>query len=159
MAASAAVVAFLGLGSGKVFAQTDKAKTVQVEKVNVKSNTTPSGATRLITGTVIDDTGLAIPGVKVVNICTGKSVQTDFDGLFSISANNRDVLELSFIALEAISIDVDDRNDYPVLMKNSSLDEVIYVGGANSIEAYPKRLTFFGSIFHRIGNIFRKKEG
>ena len=155
MAASAAVVAFLGLGNGKVFAQTVKTETVQIEKDKATNSTDSIGGKRVITGTVVDETGIEIPGVNVKNLNSKEVIQTDFDGNFSIEVRINDAIELLFIGFENANLYVDDRNYYPVMMKKSSLDEVIYVGGANYMEAYPKRLTFFGRVFNSIGSIFR----
>ncbi|WP_169336019.1 carboxypeptidase-like regulatory domain-containing protein [Flavobacterium rivuli] len=154
MAASAAIVAFLGLGYSKVFAQTEIAETVQVEKDIVTSNTAPTGTVRVITGTVTDETGLIIPGVNVVSLNSGTSVLTDSEGIFSIEVGNADILEFSFVSMKKINVELDHRNDYSITMFSDFIMEDVEM----VVFGHPTH-TFFGSIFHRIGNIFRKKGG
>jgi len=151
MAASAAVVAFLGLGNDKVFAQTEKAETVQVENDKATNSTDSPGGERVVTGTVVDDTGLAIPGVRVVNVNIGKSVLTDSEGFFTVEADNNDFLELSFVSMKRINVKVDDRNDYSITMLNDFNMEDVEMDVFGS----PERRTFFGRVFNSIGSIFR----
>ncbi len=43
--------------------------------------------TQTITGTVVDDTGLPLPGASVVIKGTSTGTSTDFDGNFSLNAS------------------------------------------------------------------------
>jgi len=52
---------------------------------------------KAITGTVIDDVGMPLPGVNVLLRCTSTGTQTDFDGNFSISAAADEILVFSFL--------------------------------------------------------------
>ena len=129
MAASAAMVAFLGLGNGKIFAQTEKAETVQVEK-NIASNTVPGRATRLVSGTVVDETGFPISGTNVKNLTTKKSIQTDFDGNFAIEAETNSMIEFSFLGLKQCIIKVTNVNLNTVKMITDPSIDIDAIGGA-----------------------------
>jgi len=151
MTASAAVVAFVSLGNDKVFAQTEKAEIVQVEKdIQVKA-TESSGNKRTITGKVVDEAGLVISGVNVLNVNSGKSILTDSEGFFTVEADNNDFLELSFASMKRINVEVDDRNDYSIIMLHDFNMEDVEI----DIFGSPERRTFFGRVFNSIGSIFR----
>ena len=55
---------------------------------------------RLVTGTVYDNTGIALPGVSVIEAGTTNSTSTDADGKFTIEATVGSTLEVSFIGFE-----------------------------------------------------------
>ncbi|MDX1720813.1 MAG: carboxypeptidase-like regulatory domain-containing protein, partial [Salegentibacter mishustinae] len=55
---------------------------------------------RTITGTVVDEDGLPLPGVTVLVKGTNQGTQTDFDGNYSIEANQGDVLVYSFVGMK-----------------------------------------------------------
>lgn len=148
MAASAAVVAFFTLGNYKVFAQKVKAETVQVE--NHATNTAGFQNNRIINGTVTDTSGIPILGANLKNLHTANTVQTDFDGAFSIEAKPGEKIEISFIGMETHVVTVDKRVNYEVKLADDISPETIsMVGGA-----FYQR-SFFGRIFHSIGNLFR----
>lgn len=50
-----------------------------------------------VTGTVTDESGMPLPGVSVVVKGTSRGVSTDFDGKYSIQANQNEVLEFSSV--------------------------------------------------------------
>src|SRR6266581_1475342 len=53
---------------------------------------------RIVSGTVIDETGLALPGVTIKIQGTSRGVITDKDGKYSIQVNNNtEVLVFSFV--------------------------------------------------------------
>ena len=80
-----------------------------------------------ITGTVTDEDGLPIPGVNIVIKDTSTGVQTDFDGNYTISAVQGDVLVFSFIGLKTADYVVGNNNVLDVVMTADSaqLDEVV----------------------------------
>ena len=150
MAASAAAVAFLGLGNDKVFAQTEKTEIVLVEKDSQVKATGSSGNKRIITGKVVDETGLVIPGVNVVNLTTEEGIQTDIDGIFTIDAETGNIIEFTMLGFETQSIAIDITTDkIEVSMK-------VYYDFMGEIVIIQKR-NFAGRVLYGIGNIFRKK--
>jgi TonB-linked SusC/RagA family outer membrane protein len=52
---------------------------------------------KVLTGTVLDETDMPVPGVNIIVVGTQRSVQTDNDGRYSISASPGEVLEFSFV--------------------------------------------------------------
>lgn len=54
---------------------------------------------RAVSGTVVDDSGLPIPGVNVIVKGTTTSTQTDFDGKYQIQAAPQQVLVFSFVGM------------------------------------------------------------
>lgn len=83
-----------------------------------------------ISGTVSDKSGLGIPGVNVVVKGTTNGVVTDFDGNYSISAQNGAVLVFSYIGYTTKEISVDGQSVLDVILAEdvTSLDEVVIVG-------------------------------
>jgi len=130
MAASAAVVAFVGLGSSKVFAQTVKTETVQTEKDKAINGTDSTAGNRVVTGTVVDDTGTPVSGAVIKNIKSKKEVQADFDGNFTIEAETNDRIEISFFGLKQVRIKVTGANHYNMKMIDDPYFNIDAIGGA-----------------------------
>ena len=80
-----------------------------------------------ISGTVTDSDGLPLPGVNIVVKGTSTGVQTDFDGNYSISATQGDVLVFSFVGLKTAEYTVGDNDTIDVVMEADSaqLEEVV----------------------------------
>ena len=80
-----------------------------------------------VTGTVTDEDGLPLPGVNIIIEGTTTGVQSDFDGNYSISAQQGDVLVFSFIGLETARYTVAQNKIIDVIMAADAaqLDEVI----------------------------------
>ncbi|TBW27429.1 SusC/RagA family TonB-linked outer membrane protein [Gramella sp. KN1008] len=80
-----------------------------------------------ITGTVTDTDGLPLPGVNVLIKDTSSGTQTDFDGNYSIAANQGDVLVFSFVGMETAEYTVANNTTIDVTMSADAaqLDEVV----------------------------------
>jgi len=52
---------------------------------------------KTVTGTVTDDSGLPLPGANVLIKGTTQGTQTDFDGNYSIEAENKQELVFTYI--------------------------------------------------------------
>ena len=50
-----------------------------------------------VSGTVSDSSGVPLPGATVLVAGTSNGVTTDFDGIYSISASEGDVLSVSYV--------------------------------------------------------------
>ena len=151
MAASAAVVAFLGLGNGKVFAQTVKTETVQVEKDKEVNPVAYLGGYRIINGTVLDETGVGLPGVYINIVGTNKQAQTDVEGKFSVESETGNIFEFNIIGFETQRIIIDTTTD------SINITMKIYYDFIGDVEIIQKR-NFAGRVLYNIGNIFRKRD-
>ncbi|MDT0643763.1 SusC/RagA family TonB-linked outer membrane protein [Zunongwangia sp. F363] len=82
---------------------------------------------KTVTGTVTDEQDLPLPGVNVLLKNTSTGVQTDFDGIYSISAAPGDILVFSFLGLETkeVTVGTQDVIDVSLASDASELDEVI----------------------------------
>ena len=87
-------------------------------------------AQTIITGTVLDQDNLTLPGANVVIEAKQKGVQTDFDGNFSIDANIGDVITISYLGYVAQQIIVGSKTDYTIKLQEdvSALEEIVIVG-------------------------------
>lgn len=85
---------------------------------------------RIITGTVNDSTGLAMPGVSVKVLSTGKSTTTDANGKYSIPAGDDAVLSFSMVGYKTRQVRVSTEVVLNVtLMEDRSLlSEVVVIG-------------------------------
>ena len=87
--------------------------------------------TLTVKGIVTDEqTGELIPGANVLIKGTSKGVATDFDGNYSISANPKDILVISYLGYKTIEIPINGKSTINILLSidASQLDEVIVVG-------------------------------
>ncbi|WP_372647732.1 SusC/RagA family TonB-linked outer membrane protein [Draconibacterium sp.] len=84
---------------------------------------------RGITGMVYDEKGEPIPGVTILKVGTTEGTTTDFDGKFSISVSEGDILRFSFIGFTPQEIEVEDQETLKVALSSDvkSLDEVMVV--------------------------------
>lgn len=85
---------------------------------------------KTITGTVLDEEGLPLPGVNVFIKGTTVGTQTNFDGNYSIEAGVGQTLVFSFIGFGSQEVIVKAENEIDVVMNVAAddLDEVIVVG-------------------------------
>lgn len=84
-----------------------------------------------VTGTVIDEEGIPLPGVTVQVQGTNRGVVTDFDGNYEIEVLNPDaVLEFSYVGFQIQEIPVNNRTTINVTLTEdmAQLDEVVVVG-------------------------------
>ena len=79
-----------------------------------------------VTGTVIDDTGLPLPGATVIVEGTNRGVATDFDGNFTIQADSGDFLIVSYVGYADERILLGNQDNYTInLSLNNELEEVV----------------------------------
>src|SRR5690606_1343204 len=85
---------------------------------------------RTITGVVVDQQGVPIPGVNVIVKGTNNGVATDLEGKYSIRAFGEDTLVLSFVGFktEERYIGGESNIDVTLVMDSEQLDDVIVVG-------------------------------
>jgi TonB-linked SusC/RagA family outer membrane protein len=83
-----------------------------------------------ISGKVIDDKGLPVPGANILIKGTTESRPSDFDGKFQIKAPKDGVLTISFIGHKTVQESINGRTQLQVKMYSSTqdLNEVVVVG-------------------------------
>ena len=81
-----------------------------------------------INGVVLGEDG-ALPGATIQIKGTDKGVTTDFDGNFSIDANQNDILIISFIGYASQEVTVSGQDDLSItLAPDSQLEEIVLTG-------------------------------
>ena len=90
---------------------------------------------KTISGTVTDNKGIPLPGVNIIVKNTSNGTQSDFDGLYTITANRGAVLQFSYIGFEDQEIAVGDSNTIDVQLEQaeSVLEEVVITGQGSGI--------------------------
>ena len=85
-----------------------------------------------ISGTVLDQQGLALPGASVIVNGEREGVMTDFDGRFVIRAAENSILNVTFIGFDSYQLNVGTNNQFTVSLRESSqsLSEVVVMGYA-----------------------------
>jgi len=82
-----------------------------------------------VSGTVTDTDGLPLPGATIVVQGTSIGVTSDFDGNYSISASQGDVLVFSYVGYTSQSISVGSSSTINVSLESSTaLEEVVVTG-------------------------------
>ncbi len=84
-------------------------------------------ANKVVTGKVVDDKGLPLPGVSIKVKGTGTGTVSDVNGGFSINVPDNAVLVISFIGYDTQEISVAGRSSINVTMRSASqnLNEVV----------------------------------
>ena len=83
-------------------------------------------AQKNVTGTVTDEDGVPLPGATVVVLETNEGVSTDFDGNYSISAEEGQTLQFSFVGYQNTDQQVGESSIVNVSMSaGNALDEVV----------------------------------
>jgi len=83
-----------------------------------------------ITGTVLDETDLPLPGVTILLKGTTTGTTTDLDGKFSLSASREGVLIFSFIGYDPVEMEIGNQAIIDIQMNpnTSNLEEVVVIG-------------------------------
>ena len=88
-----------------------------------------------VTGNITDPEGLPLPNVNIIEKGTTNGVTTDFDGNYSIIANENATLIFSYVGYDTQELDVNGQSSIHVIMAEGvGLDEVVLVGSRS-----PKR--------------------
>ena len=101
-------------------------------------STAAFGQETTVTGTVVDDTGLGLPGVNIIVVGTSTGTVTDLDGQYSLTAPANATLRFSYIGFAPQEILVNGQSTVDVTLGSDAglLDEVVVVGyGSQSRES------------------------
>ncbi len=107
-----------------------------------------------VSGTLIDDTGVAMIGANVVEKGTTNAVSTDLDGKFKIQvAGPKSILEFSYIGYESFSQVVGSKSSFNIILKSAAnkLDDVVVIGYGTS-----KKSDLTGSVTSVSGDELKK---
>lgn len=88
-----------------------------------------------ISGTIVDATGMPLPGATILEKGTSNGTQSDFDGNYILSLSDRNAtIIVSFMGFATQEIPVNGRSEIDVVLKedSSALDEVVVVGYGTS---------------------------
>ena len=84
---------------------------------------------RTVTGAITDNNGMPLAGVNIIIENTNRGTQSDFDGNYSIVANEEHVLVFSFVGFSPVRRPVGANSVINVqLSEDNTLDEVVVVG-------------------------------
>ncbi len=86
---------------------------------------------KTVRGTVLDEDGLPLPGVNVIEQGTSNGVQTNFDGDYSLSVEVGDVIVFSYLGFASQEVPIVEGQDvYDIVLAAdaAALDEVVVVG-------------------------------
>jgi TonB-linked SusC/RagA family outer membrane protein len=96
---------------------------------------------KTITGLVNDDQGVPLPGATVVVVETGEGTTTDFDGNYSIGAEEGQTLTFSFVGYTSQEVVVGSASSYDVtLQTGNALDEIVVT--SLGIQRQKRELTY-----------------
>ena len=101
-----------------------------------------------VTGTVVDDSGLGLPGVNIVLVGTSSGTVTDLDGAYSITAPADAVLRFSYTGFSSQEIAVNGQTVIDITLDADAglLDEVVVVGyGSQRSESVTGAISSVGS--------------
>ncbi len=108
-----------------------------------------TSSTDTIKGIILDEQRMPLPYATIKNRTNGKETTSDSDGIFYLEANEEDIIEISFIGFKTKSIKKSEAINI-ILTEDPALYEEVIVGFG-----YIHKRSFFGRIFHAIGNLFR----
>jgi len=163
---AAAVMSFFSLGTIPVMAQTPVAteQSINEQELMVGKVAMPP---KKITGTVSDASG-PMPGAIITIEGSKATTQTDFDGNYSIDAYPGFTLVYSFPGYTSQVQKVTDNTvSINIVLKEEIQSEMVIMGYRTVLQSstvgmlitvHPKpeeKRTFFGRVFHSIGNLFR----
>lgn len=101
------------------------------DQKNQQNNKNPQSE-RIITGKVLDEKNIPLPGVNIILKGTNYGVVTDSEGNYSIRVRNGmvEVLRFSFIGMRDQEVAVNDQNEINVVMQPDEIfiDDVVVVG-------------------------------
>lgn len=85
----------------------------------------------LVSGTIIDESGLPIPGVNIYEKGTSNGTMTNFDGDFSLNVSGEDaVLVASYVGFKTQEVTVGNQTEFTFTLEieQGQLDEVVVIG-------------------------------
>ncbi|MES2278123.1 MAG: TonB-dependent receptor [Bacteroidota bacterium] len=100
--------------------------TIHAKRIEIDYKTAPI----TISGRVVDETGQPLPSVTIRIKGTQIAAQTNKDGVFSIKANEGDILQFAFVGYKTVEKTVRGKADLTIKMEptQTGLNEIVVVG-------------------------------
>lgn len=114
----------------KIFSGTNIEYVIQGKNILLQIKAAGSTQDRKITGTVVDESGMAIIGANILVKGTMNGTVTDIDGNFSLNVNDDDVLNITYIGYKSKELRVGSKKNFSVTLQSDTeaLEEVVVVG-------------------------------
>ncbi|WP_333601276.1 carboxypeptidase-like regulatory domain-containing protein [Flavobacterium sp.] len=143
LATTTALISLVGLNEATA---QEPVKTEQTERHVLLGKPAPPKPQEIeVSGVVLDDQNIPLPGANIS--VKGKSIfaQTDFDGKYTIKANKDDILVISYTGFKSLEINIINEN---VINSKLEIDSTINAMTVGMIIT-PKKRTFLGRLFHK----------
>lgn len=89
---------------------------------------TPKNA-KYVSGVVLDDFGLPLPGASIIIKGTNRGTTSDFDGNFSIEAVKGEILAVYYVGMKSEFVLIEKNKSYEIILETDAiLDEVVVIG-------------------------------
>ncbi|MCH4895829.1 SusC/RagA family TonB-linked outer membrane protein [Marinilabiliaceae bacterium JC040] len=120
--------------------------------------------TRLVKGTVVDKSGLGLPGVSVSRVGKPGGAITNIDGKWKMKVSNDDILEFSFMGMVTQKVKVGIQKVINIVMKDNRvlIDEVMVVAyGTADKESYTGSASVVSDkeVLRSSGSVAKKIQG
>ncbi|MBP1840091.1 SusC/RagA family TonB-linked outer membrane protein [Formosa algae] len=85
---------------------------------------------KMVTGKVVDNTGMPLSGTTLIIKGTNNGTMTDFDGEYSIEAKSTDVITFSYVGMKTQTVTVGQSSTINITMEEdaAALEEVVVIG-------------------------------
>lgn len=85
---------------------------------------------KAVTGTVVDNSQIPLPGVTVMEKGTNNGTVTDFDGNYTLNVSPKSTIVFSYVGMKKLEMSVEGKTQLNITLQEDteSLDEVIVVG-------------------------------
>lgn len=104
-----------------------------------------------VSGTILDETNMPLPGATVLIKGTTSGTTTNFDGNFNLNCKATDTLLFSYVGYLDHEVNANSKKNKVNLNVDNTSDVVIVTGGFHT-----KKRWIGGNLFTRFTNIFRK---
>ncbi|MEO0731933.1 MAG: TonB-dependent receptor [Bacteroidota bacterium] len=101
-----------------------------------------------VSGTVVDDDGIGLPGVNIIIVGTSSGTVTDLDGNYTLNADSDATLRFSYTGFTSQEIAVGDQSIINVTLSSDAalIDEIVVIGyGTSDPESVTGAIASVGS--------------
>jgi len=96
----------------------------EVKSGNSNGSNVVKSTYQIVTGNVIDDQGVPLPGATVLELGTSNGTTTDFDGNFSITVSQGAVFEVSYVGYKTKEVTVGSGKNYTIRLTQKIKKEI-----------------------------------